>query len=63
MDFCLREIGVTDNQAGIIRFMVTAEFYLCPQLRGDVIHELAPVGTCIIEELVEDILTTPKLAA
>lgn len=59
----LREIRIVNHQAGINSLMVTAHSYLFPQLGVDMVHELSPVGTCIIEELVEDILPATKLAA
>ena len=55
--------GIINHQAGVNGLVVTAHSYLCPQLGVDMVHELSPVGTCIIEELVEDILPATKLAA
>lgn len=60
---CLWEIRVINHQVGVHGFVVTAYSYLCPQLRTDIVHELAPVGAGVIEEIIEDILSAPKLAA
>lgn len=60
---CLWEIRVINHQAGVHGFVVTAYSDLCPQLRTDMVHELAPVGAGVIEEIIEDILSAPKLAA
>ena len=60
---CLWEIRVINHQVGVHGFVVTAYSYLCPQLRTDMVHELAPVGAGVIEEIIEDILYAPKLAA
>lgn len=60
---CLWEIRVINHQAGVYGFVVTAYPDLCPQLRTDMAHELAPVGAGVIEEIIEDILSAPKLAA
>jgi hypothetical protein len=43
--------------------MVTANEDLRPKLADEVVHQLAPVGTAIVEELIEHIFTTTKLAA
>ena len=60
---CLWEIRVTNHQAGVHGFVVTAYSDPCQQLRIDMVHELAPVGAGVIEEVIEDILSAPKLAA
>ena len=60
---CLWEIRVINHQAGVHGLVVAAYPDLCPQLRTDVAHELAPVGAGVIEEVIKDILSAPKLAA
>lgn len=60
---CLWEIRVINHQAGVHGFVVTAYSDFCPQLRTDMVHGLAPVGAGVIEEIIEDILSAPKLAA
>ena len=59
----LGEVRVINHQAGIVRLMVTADDDLRPKLADDVVHQLAPVGTAAVEELIEHIFTTAKLAA
>ena len=60
---CLREVRVVNHQAGIARLVVAADDDLRPKLVDDVVHQLAPVGTAIVEELIEHIFATTKLAA
>lgn len=48
---CLWEIRVINHQAGIHGFVVAARSDFCPQLRTDMIHEFAPVGAGVIEEV------------
>ena len=59
----LGEVRVINHQASIVRLMVTADDDLRPKLADDVVHQLAPVGTAVVEELIEHIFTTTKLAA
>ena len=59
----LGEVRVINHQASIVRLMVTADDDLSPKLADDVAHQLAPVGTAIVEKLIEHIFTTTKLAA
>ena len=60
---CLGEVRIVDHQAGIIRLVVTADDDLLPKLTDNMVHQLAPVGAAIVEELIEHIFTTTKLAA
>ena len=60
---CLGEVRVINHQASIVRLMVTANEDLRPKLADNVVHQLAPVGTAVVEELIEHIFTTTKLAA
>lgn len=48
---CLWEIHVVNHQAGVHSFVITADSDLCPQLRTDTSHELAPIGAGVIEEV------------
>ncbi len=59
----LGEVRVINHQASIVRLVVTADDDLRPKLADDVVHQLAPVGTAVVEELIEHIFTTTKLAA
>ena len=59
----LGEVRVINHQARVVRLMVTANEDLRPKLADEVVHQLAPVGTAIVEELIEHIFTTTKLAA
>ena len=59
----LGEVRVVNHQAGIVRLMVTADDDLRPELADDMVHQPAPVRTAIVEELIEHVFTTTKLAA
>ena len=59
----LREVRIINHQAGIFRLVVTADNNLRPKLADNMVHQLAPVGTAIVEELIEHIFTATKLAA
>jgi len=59
----LGEIRIVNHQAGIVKLVVTADDNLSPKLAGNMVHQLAPVGTAIVEELIEHVFTTTKLAA
>lgn len=59
----LGEVRVINHQASIVRLVVTADDDLSPKLADDVVHQLAPVGTAVVEELIEHIFATTKLAA
>ena len=59
----LGEVRVINHQAGIVRLMVAADDDLLPELADDVVHQLTPVSTTIVEKLIEHIFTTTKLAA
>ena len=59
----LREVRIINHQAGIFRLVVTADNNLRPKLADNMVHQLAPVGAAIVEELIEHIFTTTKLAA
>lgn len=59
----LGEVRIVNHQAGVIRLVVTADDDLQPKLTGNMVHQFAPVGTAIVEELIEHIFTTTKLAA
>ena len=60
---CLGEVRVINHQAGVRRLVVTADDDLRPKLADNMVHQLAPVGAPIVEELIEHIFTTTKLAA
>ena len=60
---CLGEVRIVNHQTGIIRLVITADDDLLPKLTGNMVHQLAPVGAAIVEELIEHIFTTTKLAA
>ena len=59
----LGEVRVINHQTGIVRLVVTADDDLSPKLADNMVHQLAPVGTAIVEELIEHIFTTTKYAA
>ena len=59
----LGEVRVINHQAGVRKLMVTADNNLRPELADNMVHQLAPVGTVIVEELIEYIFTTTKFAA
>ena len=63
MPSCLGKVRIVNHQTGIIRLVVTADDDLSPKLADDVVHQLAPVGTAVVEELIEHIFATTKLAA
>ena len=63
MAACLGEVRIVNHQAGVVRLVVTADGDLRPELADDVVHQLAPVDTAVVEELIEHIFTTTKLAA
>lgn len=60
---CLGEVRIINHQAGIFRLVVTADDDLRPKLADNMVHQLAPVRATIVEELIEHIFTTTKLAA
>ena len=60
---CLGEVRIVNHQTGIIRLVITSNNDLCPKLAGNMVHQLAPVGAPIVEELIEHIFTTTELAA
>ena len=60
---CLGEVRIINHQAGIFRLVVTADDDLRPKLTDNMVHQLAPVGAAVIEELIEHIFTTTELAA
>ena len=59
----LGKVRVINHQADIVRLMVTADNDLSPKQADDMVHQLASVSTAIVEELIEHIFTTTKLAA
>lgn len=59
----LGKVRIVNHQAGVIRLVVATDDDLCPKLSGNVVHQLAPVGAAVVEELIEHIFTTTKLAA
>ena len=59
----LGEVRVINHQTGIVRLVVTADDDFSPKLADNMVHQLAPVGTAIVEELIEHIFTTTKFAA
>ena len=59
----LGEVRIIYHQAGVFGFVVTADDNLLPKLAGNMVYQLAPVGAAIVEELIEHIFTTTKLAA
>ena len=60
---CLGEVRIVNHQTGIIRLVIAADDDFLPKLTGNMVHQLAPVGAPIVEELIEHIFTTTKLAA
>ena len=60
---CLGEVRIVNHQTGIIRLVITADDDLLPKLTGNMVQQLAPLGAPIVEELIEHIFTTTKLAA
>lgn len=59
----LMEVRIINHQTGIRRLMVTSDDDSGPKLTGNMIHQLAPVGTAIVEKLIEHIFMTTKFAA
>ena len=59
----LGKVRVINHQARVVRLVVTAGDDLRPELADDMVHQLAPVSTAIVEELIEHIFTTTKPAA
>lgn len=60
---CLGEVRIINHQAGVLRLVVTADDDLRPKLADNMVHQLVPVSAAIVEELIEHIFTTTKLAA
>ena len=58
----LGEVRIVNHQASVRRLVVTADDDFRPELADNVVHQFAPVGTPIVEELIKHIFTTTKLA-